>query len=315
MVSVNNFHGNNCLDSRRKSHTMDAKSNRFSFLGVKWAPLSIPIHRRVETLSMFHYWYMFLLGCVSSFFLVTYLAISRYYIILLIFATYIYLDRHTPERGGRRSQWFRKLAVFRYLAEYFPMKLHKTVDLDPNKTYLGGFHPHGIMATGLFIHFGTEGTYFSELFPGITSHVLTLGGWFNFPLIRDYIMLTGICSVSRPSVDFLLTQPGHMTCIAVGGAKESLLSRPGVHKLYLQNRKGFIKRAVTAGACLVPIYSFGETNMYNQADNPEGSLLKQFQDLATKYFGFAPPLFHGRGFFNYSFGLLPHRVKVDTVGE
>lgn len=31
--------------------------------------------------------------------------------------------------------------------------------------------------------------------------------------------------------------------------------------------------------------------------------------------GFSPPLFHGRGIFNYTFGLLPYRKPVFTVGK
>lgn len=262
---------------------------------------------------MFHFWYVFLLGAITSMVLIWYVFVKGYYIVLLFFVVYVYLDRKTPEQGGRRFQPFREWSAFKYCAEYFPMKLHKTVDLDPSMSYLGGFHPHGIMATGVFVQFGTEGTGFSRLFPEIIPHVLTLGGWFNFPLVRDYIMMAGVCSVSRASIDYILSQPGHMALVVVGGAKESLLARPGSHKLYLLKRKGFIKRAITAGACLLPIYSFGETDMYKQVDNPDESWLKAFQDVATKYIGFAPPLFYGRGFFNYNFGLLPNRVPVNTV--
>ena len=34
------------------------------------------------------------------------------------------------------------------------------------RNYIFGYHPHGIMASGSFINFGTEGTGFSKLFPG-----------------------------------------------------------------------------------------------------------------------------------------------------
>jgi len=66
-------------------------------------------------------------------------------------------------------------------------------------------------------------------------------------------------------------------------------------------------------ASLVPIFSFGETDLYEQVDNPQGSLLRKLQNVMTTYFGFSPPLFHGRGVFNYSFGILPFRKPVNTV--
>ena len=39
----------------------------------------------------------------------------------------------------------------------------------------------------------------------------------------------------------------------LGGEKEQLMTTPGEHKIYLRNRKGFIKLALTHGAHLVPM--------------------------------------------------------------
>ena len=64
----------------------------------------------------------------------------------------------------------------------------------------------------------------------------------------------------------------------------------------------------------VPVYSFGEMDLYDQISSPEGSKLHTFQVYFTRIVGFAPPLFKGRGFFNYSLGLLPYRRPIDTVG-
>jgi 2-acylglycerol O-acyltransferase 2 len=56
--------------------------------------------------------------------------------------TYCVLDR-TSSRGGRKLDWFRRLAIWRYFADYFPIRLTKTVNLDPKKNYVFGYHPHG----------------------------------------------------------------------------------------------------------------------------------------------------------------------------
>ena len=70
-------------------------------------------------------------------------------------------------------------------------RLHKTADLDPSKNYLLAYHPHGIMSIGAFVNFSTEGTGFSELFPGITSYLLMLKLVFSFPLVREYFLSAG----------------------------------------------------------------------------------------------------------------------------
>jgi len=46
--------------------------------------------------------------------------------------------------------------VWRDLAEYFPVQLHKTADLDPAGTYVFGFHPHGILCLSAWVSFATE---------------------------------------------------------------------------------------------------------------------------------------------------------------
>lgn len=66
---------------------------------------------------------------------------------------------------------------------------------------------------------------------------------------------------------------------------------------------------------LVPMYGFGENDLYKQVANPPGSLLRRFQMFMTKLLSFSPPLFHGRGVFNYTFGFLPFRHPVNVVGQ
>ena len=66
---------------------------------------------------------------------------------------------------------------------------------------------------------------------------------------------------------------------------------------------------------LVPCFAFGENDLYDQIDNPEGSLLKFLQKRLTKVFGFSMPLFRGRGVFNYTFGILPRRRPITTVSK
>ena len=55
---------------------------------------------------------------------------------------------------------------WRKCAQYCPMSLVKTVDLSPDKAYVFGFHPHGVISLSAFCAFGTEALEFSKMFPG-----------------------------------------------------------------------------------------------------------------------------------------------------
>ncbi len=63
------------------------------------------------------------------------------------------------------------------------------------------------------------------------------------------MIFAGICDVSRPSLEWILTQQGtgNAAVIAVGGAEEALEAHPGVYKLTLRHRKGFVKAALRTG--------------------------------------------------------------------
>lgn len=68
-------------------------------------------------------------------------------------------------------------------------------------------------------------------------------------------------------------------------------------------------------AQLVPVFSFGENELFDQMENPVGSPLRCLQERLQKVMGVALPLFHARGVFQYSFGLLPYRKPIYTVGK
>jgi Diacylglycerol acyltransferase len=85
--------------------------------------------------------------------------------------------------------------------------------------------------------FATEGTGFSEAFPGISPHLLTLASNFNMPIYREILLLLGVCSVSRKSCSNILKGgPGQAITIVVGGAAESLAAHPGTADLTLRKR-------------------------------------------------------------------------------
>jgi hypothetical protein len=72
-------------------------------------------------------------------------------------------------------------------------------------------------------------------------------------------------------------------------------------------------------AYLVPSYSFGENEVYNQETFPEGTWLRFIQRTCQKIGKTVLRLnlctFHGRGFTRGSWGFLPFNQPITTVGE
>ena len=56
--------------------------------------------------------------------------------------------------------------IWKYAAEYCPMHLVKTAELDPDQNYVMGFHPHGIISMSAFVTFATEALDVSKKYPG-----------------------------------------------------------------------------------------------------------------------------------------------------
>lgn len=307
--------------------------------GLRWAPLRVPFRRRLQTLAvLFHCLCMgttlsiffgfcampllwplrklFTLAlpdncgaCLSS------LSLVIIYLVSILFAT-----DAVDGKLRRRKEWVRRLPIWRYFADYYPAKLHKTHELLPTRKYIFGYHPHGIISHGAWAAFATEALGFSEKFPGITNSLLTLDSNFRLPLYREYVFSMGVLSVSKESITNILTRGGRngegmgrAVTIVVGGARESLEAQPRTTRLIINERKGFVKLAIRTGADLVPVMAFGENDLYDQLDPHKHPWLHGLQRHVLRVWKFTVPLLHGRGIFNYDVGMMPYRRPLNIV--
>ncbi|CAL6317126.1 unnamed protein product [Bathycoccus prasinos] len=251
------------------------------------------------------------------------------YLFLFYVAWYFVLDRDACEKGTRFLGWTRRLPFWRLAAGYFPVRLHKSADLDPSKNYIFGYHPHGVISVGALLTFASEATGFANAFPGIDVRLLTLSVNFFFPFTREVLMALGINSVTRSSVEKNLLRVkssaakkprGNAVVIVVGGANEAMDAHPGTAILTLAKRKGFVRLALKTGATLVPVFAFGENDIFDQVENPEGGVLRAFQKRVKSLIGITPPAFYGRSlsrgvlrrFFGKR-GVLPKRQSIEVV--
>ncbi|XP_028322281.1 2-acylglycerol O-acyltransferase 3b isoform X2 [Gouania willdenowi] len=264
----------------------------------------------LEEISVLQWVFTFLFLGVLCIMLMVYLMFTSLWPLPVLYFLWMVVDWETPERGGRGTTFVRRWKVWEHLRDYFPVKLVKTADLSPNRNYIFGCHPHGIMCAGAFSSFSTDSSNFSSLFPGVRPLLAVLAGLFRVPLLREYIMCAGLRPVSRSSLIHLLTQhgKGNAVGIVIGGAEESLSSAPGLNTVVVRRRRGFVRMALECGADLVPVYSFGENELFHQVMLSEGGVGRSLQDLFKRVMGFAPCLFVGQ-----RFGLMPARTTVTTV--
>ncbi|KAF2880662.1 hypothetical protein ILUMI_25501 [Ignelater luminosus] len=289
-------------------------------LGIEFAPLYIPLSQRLQTLVVgFVYAFLFT-GPILSWLIVLCLTLFPInWFLLFAYLIWIWVfDKKACERGGRRVKCVRGCTIWKALKEYYPVDIKKDseeIKLDPKRNYLFCSFPHGILCAGIFTAFGTRTGGFHKLFPKHTPHILTLKPFFLLPLFRDFLLSMGLCAASAKSINYLMSKPGggNAALLVVGGAAEVFYSKPGQYNLVLKNRKGFVRLALKNGSPLVPTFSFGETDIYDQISSSEGSLLRTFQEWIKKIVGFPPIMILGRGFFQYSFGLLPHRKPINVI--
>uniref|UniRef100_A0A8D0C0I1 Acyltransferase n=1 Tax=Salvator merianae TaxID=96440 RepID=A0A8D0C0I1_SALMN len=273
------------------------------------------LRRHLEALSVLQWVLTFLFFGIFFAVLLAYLLFTAYWSISVLYFIWWVTDWETPERGGRRSDSMRGWKVWELHRDYFPIKLVKTAELPATKNYVLGSHPHGIICAGAFSAFCTEATGFTRHFPGLKPSLALLAGLFHLPVYRDYMMSSGMVPVSKRSLDFLLQDgPGHAVVIVVGGAAESLDGAPGEQRVCLRGRKGFVRLALQHGADLVPVYSFGENDIFQQLRFSEDSYVRRLQLRFKQLVGFAPCLFWGRSIFcSQLWGILPRAAPITVV--
>ncbi|KAK6037898.1 diacylglycerol acyltransferase [Cooperia oncophora] len=278
-------------------------------LGIDFSPLSEPWDRKLESLGVAilsgMFFPMIAVCTVLPFIL---LLTGHWYIVVLYILWYLY-DRKSHENGGYENTWLRGCKYNQWVMDYFQSDVHVTTYLPADRNYLMAAHPHGVICFGLYAAFVRE---FEGCERRNTAEEL------SDKFRREWLLATGFIGCDETSIRnalsvkevgqgvvLLIDSSYCIICITIakqtlgynhsGGVEESVLSRPGEHRLKLLNRKGFIKVAFHCGASLVPIYTFGETETYSQLDYPEGSLAYKLQILLKKTIGTPLPIFNGRG--------------------
>uniref|UniRef100_A0A1B0AFJ5 Acyltransferase n=1 Tax=Glossina pallidipes TaxID=7398 RepID=A0A1B0AFJ5_GLOPL len=276
---------------------------------IEWAPIKMPPRRRLQTLATGLYVYIVLFLPFMSMFLTIFFLLYLSFMgraILLLYLSFIYYDhkKHFSNIYGNGWLPLRNNFLTKHMRDYFPIELVKTAELKPNRNYILACFPHGV----------------------IGPKIATLDVHFYIPFLREILRFWGLISCSKESLIYYLTKsndPEHSdnkdgftsnaVALLVGGAQESLDSHPRHYALTIKSRQGFVKVAIRTGSAIVPSFSFGEVDIYDQVNNSSDSSLRRFQLFVKELTGVSPLIVIGRGFFQYNFGFIPQRHQIVQV--
>lgn len=198
--------------------------------------------------------------------------------------------------------WFINLPIVRFVLEWLPIRIRRTAELDPSQLYVFACHPHGTLAFNRgAVGFSTN-TLWDAAFPGVKFRVLTATAAFFVPFIREMWLWSYCVDASKPTAVRVLEVERSSVFVYPGGEKEQLETIYGQQRVFLKSRKGFVKLAIEHGAHLVPVYAFGETDLYTHSQ----ALIGVRKWLVNK-FGVAVPFLWGQ------YGLMPYRTPVTLV--
>mgnify|MGYP000891886935 CR=1 FL=1 len=145
------------------------------------------------------------------------------------------------------------------------------------------FHPHGVWPFGMLgaFLFGAADALLQS-----PCAVLTLGVQFAVPLWREVCLSAGLAVADAATMANLLSR-GTSVVIALGGASEATLARPGVMEVVLRRRRGVFRIALQTGAALRPALSLHEHDLYWQA---RWAWLRPLQRLSMRLTGLPFPM-------------------------
>ncbi|KAF4652179.1 diacylglycerol O-acyltransferase 1, partial [Perkinsus chesapeaki] len=177
-------------------------------LGLDFAPTNVPPHRRREMLACLFIFTMqlasVLLACAAVYYW------RKTWPFIVAYTTYVYIDTKYYEGHIRPvSKFLRNSPIMRNFAKYFPVYLIRdqpaSTSFSPKRSYMIGYHPHGILSIGAATAYGTDCSGFDQKFPGIMPRLCTLSVNTNMPFMREMILREGVidclgrfCSLSVP---------------------------------------------------------------------------------------------------------------------
>jgi len=228
----------------------------------------------------------FILFLYSNFFIFN----KNFYInniFLLYLPSYLEFSEFTGNRKLYLYNPFLKFFSFFIKSIGYYKIINTNEYIEKNKQYLIGIHPHGLFPIGTLGCLGLPiCENIKQTVPIILSNNLFIGiasFCFYIPLLRDLFLAIGAVDCSKPIIEKFIKN-GYSIVLFVGGAEEAKFSDYGNTNLILKSRKGFFKLAIENNLTLLPIYTFGNNNIYKSYDKDFYNIFYFFKRITGIWF-------------------------------
>ncbi|CAJ1389203.1 unnamed protein product [Effrenium voratum] len=198
--------------------------------------------------------------------------LSRRRLTLSLLAGYLLSFLNGDERrpGSRRSL-FLLAAVQRFWNAVLPFffnvdcKVEDIEELRACDQCVVAVHPHGVLSFGHYLLISGFHPDLEKALPARRRCALSAGVIFKLPVVREIALGMGCVDAHRDIAERCLCG-GLSLSVVPGGEREQLLAQRGqVEKLVLKHRQGFVRLALQHGVPVVPVYVFGEAQLYKQS--------------------------------------------------
>ncbi|CAE8738703.1 unnamed protein product, partial [Polarella glacialis] len=235
--------------------------------------------------------------------------------IFCLVAAYLpsYFNGSEKRPGSRSNSWlfsFLQNAGRRVLSQLFDIgfQLEAPEALAACDQCIVAVHPHGVLSMGHFLVFSGFDAAFDKAAPATCRCALSAGILFRIPLLRELALAWGGVDAHRDIAKRCLSS-GLSLSVVPGGEREQLMAQRGsTEHLVLKNRQGFVRLALQHGVPLVPVYVFGEAQLFRQSQ-----FLFGFRAWIQRNLGVALVMPYGPGGVPcLPFGSTPVRVVVGS---
>eukprot|EP01127_Copromyxa_protea_P022546 TRINITY_DN8135_c0_g1_i3.p1 TRINITY_DN8135_c0_g1~~TRINITY_DN8135_c0_g1_i3.p1 ORF type:complete len:315 (-),score=55.70 TRINITY_DN8135_c0_g1_i3:25-969(-) len=171
--------------------------------------------------------------------------------------------------------------IWRTWCEYFSFKvINKAAGkFDGKKSYMFAEFPHGVFPLGFIL----SATIVQKIFPGLRVEGATASVLFRIPILRQLSLWFGSRPATTKNIHKLIDQGS--VGLLPGGIAEIFVATPKKEIIYLKKRKGFVRIALERGTDILPVYYFGNTQLFNFVGGPLEAICRKLRMSAILFYG------------------------------